>query len=106
MTQLWADAPRVRLIVALTAAVLIAIFLVLWRARRSARQSRIAVVSSVLLAGWAVVTALLARRGFFQPPDLYSPPPVGIARVWRSPCSLSACSYLHHCVAFSPISDI
>jgi hypothetical protein len=66
-------------IVALTAAVVIAIFLVLWRARRSARQSRIAVASAVVLAGWAVVTALLARRGFFQPPDLSSPPPVGIA---------------------------
>jgi hypothetical protein len=66
-------------IVALTASVVSAVFLVLWCARRSARQSRIAVVSSVVLAGWAVVTALLARRGFFQPPDLYSPPPVGIA---------------------------
>jgi hypothetical protein len=66
-------------IVALTAAVVVAIFLVLWRARSSPRQSRIAVVSAVVLAGWAVVTALLAQRGFFRPPDLYSPPLVGIA---------------------------
>jgi hypothetical protein len=66
-------------IVALTAAVVVAIFLVLWRARSFPRQSRIAVASAVVLAGWAVVTALLAQRGFFRPPDLYSPPPVGIA---------------------------
>jgi CDP-diglyceride synthetase len=65
--------------VALTAAVVVAIFLVLWRARRSPRQSRIAVASAVVLAGWAVVTTLLARRGFFQPSDLSSPPPVGMA---------------------------
>src|SRR5262245_48185696 len=66
-------------IAALTAAVVAAIFLVMWRARRSSRQSRIAVVSAVVLASWAVVTALLARRGFFRVPDSYSPPPVGIA---------------------------
>jgi hypothetical protein len=66
-------------IVALTAAVVVAIFLVLWRARSFPRQSRIAVASAVVLAGWAVVTALLAQRGFFRPADLYSPPPVGIA---------------------------
>src|SRR5215813_2366313 len=66
-------------IVALTAAVVIAIFLVLWRARTSTRQSPIAVVSAVTLALWALVTALLARAGFYQPPDVYSPPPVGIA---------------------------
>jgi hypothetical protein len=66
-------------IVALTAAVVIAIFLVLWRARTSTRQSPIAVVSAVTLAGWALVTAVLAWRGFYQPPDLYSPPRVGIA---------------------------
>jgi hypothetical protein len=66
-------------IVGLTAAVVVAIFLVLWRARSSPRQSRTAVVSAVVLASWAVVTALLAQRGFFRPPDLSSPPPVGIA---------------------------
>jgi len=66
-------------IVALTAAVVVAIFLVLWRARSSPRQSRIAVASAVVLAGWAVVTTLLARRGSFQPPDLSSPPPIAIA---------------------------
>ena len=67
------------IIIALTVAVVIAIFLVLWRARTSARQSRIAVASAVILAAWATGAATLARRGSFQPPDLYSPPPVGIA---------------------------
>jgi hypothetical protein len=67
------------IVVTLTAAVVIAIFLVLWRSRTTISQSRIAIVSVVVLAGWAVGTAMLARRGFFQPPDLHSPPPVGIA---------------------------
>ncbi len=66
------------LILALTATVVVAIFLVLWRERASARESRIAVVSGVVLAAWAIVTTMLARRGFFQPPDLTSVPPVGI----------------------------
>jgi hypothetical protein len=66
------------LILALTAAVVVAIFLVLWRERTSARESRIAVVSGAVLTAWAVVTTMLARRGFFQPPDLTSVPPVGI----------------------------
>jgi len=66
-------------LVALTAAVVLAIFLVLWGARTSPGQSWIAVVSAVILAGWAFVTALLAAGGSFRPPDEYSPPPVGIA---------------------------
>jgi hypothetical protein len=66
-------------IVTLTAAVVSAIVLVLWRARTSARQTPIVVVSAVTLGAWAFGTAQLARRGFYQPPDLYSPPPVGIA---------------------------
>jgi hypothetical protein len=65
-------------VLALTAAVVVAIFLVLWRERTSARQSWIAVASGVVLAVWAIVATLLARRGFFQPPDLTSPPPIGI----------------------------
>ncbi len=66
------------LILALTAAVVIGIFLVMWRERTSARESRIAVISGVVLTVWAVVTTLLARRGFYEPPDLTSPPPIGI----------------------------
>jgi hypothetical protein len=66
-------------IVAMTTAVVIAIFLVMWRTRSSPRQSRTAVISALVLASWAVVTALVAERGFFRPSDLYSPPPVGVA---------------------------
>jgi hypothetical protein len=66
------------LILALTVAVVTGIFLVLWRERTSARQSWIALVSGVALAVWAILTTMLARRGVFQPPDLTSPPPIGI----------------------------
>jgi hypothetical protein len=55
------------LILALTAAVVVAIVLVMWNERTSTRQSRIAVVSGVVLAAWAIVTAMLARRGFLEP---------------------------------------
>jgi hypothetical protein len=68
-------------ILALTAAVVIAIFLVLWRERGSAHQAWIAIVSGVVLATWATVTTMLARRGFFQPPDPYSLPPIGITLI-------------------------
>jgi hypothetical protein len=66
------------LILALTAAVVIGIFLVMWRERTSARESRIALIGGVVLAAWAIVTTMLARRGVYQPPDLTSPPPIGI----------------------------
>jgi hypothetical protein len=63
---------------ALTAAVVVAIFLVLWRERTSARESRIAVASGVVLAAWAIVAAMLARRGFLEQRDPSSVPPIGI----------------------------
>jgi hypothetical protein len=66
------------IILGLTAAVVIGIFLVMWRERTSARESRIAVISGVVLTAWAIVTTMLARRGFYQPPDLTSPPHTGI----------------------------
>jgi hypothetical protein len=65
-------------VLALTAAVIVAIFLVLWAERTSARESRIAVASGVVLAAWAIVAATLARRGFFEPPGPNSLPPIGI----------------------------
>jgi hypothetical protein len=67
------------IIVTLTASVVLAIFVVLWRARRTLAQSGVAVVSAVVLAAWALGAGTLARRGFFVPPDSHSPPPVGIA---------------------------
>jgi hypothetical protein len=69
------------LIMGLTAAVVIAVFLVLWRESTSSRQSWIALLSGVGLATWATVTTMLARRGVFQPPDPYSAPPIGFALV-------------------------
>jgi hypothetical protein len=66
------------LVLALTAAVVIAIFAVLWRERTSARQTWVAAVSGIVLAAWAIVTTMLARRGVYQPHDPDSPPPVGI----------------------------
>jgi hypothetical protein len=69
------------LLLGLTAAVVIAIFLVLWRERTSARQSRVAVVSLVVLATWAIFTTMLARRGFYRPPHPDSLPPIGITLV-------------------------
>ena len=53
----------------------------LWRERTSARQSWIAIVSGVVLATWAIVTTMLARRGVFQPPDPYSFPPIAITLI-------------------------
>ena len=69
----------VMLILATTAAVVVAITLVLWRERTSPRESLVAVTSGVVLAGWAIVTAMLARRGVYLQPDQVSRPPVGIA---------------------------
>ncbi len=67
------------IIVGETVAVVIAMFLVLWRARTTAHQSRVAVVSGLALAAWALGTATLAQRGSFELRDVHGPPPVGIA---------------------------
>ena len=66
------------LILVTTAAVVIAIFLVMWRERTSARDSWVALVSGSVLVAWAIVTSLLARRGFFLQTDPDSPPAIGI----------------------------
>jgi hypothetical protein len=66
------------LIVGPTAIVVVAIFMVLWHERTSSRQSRVAIISGIVLAGWAIAAAVLAARGFFRPPDTQSPPPIGI----------------------------
>jgi hypothetical protein len=65
-------------VVAPTAIVVAALFIVMWRERRSGREAMIAVVSGCMLALWAVVESALARQGFFQPPDVQSVPPIGI----------------------------
>ena len=66
------------LILAITASVVVAIFLVLWREGTSARDSRVAAVSGIVLAAWATLTAVLARRGFFLQTDTDRLPPVGV----------------------------
>lgn len=60
-----------------TAAVVVAICVILWRARTSERDGRVAVVASGTLIAWGAITAVLAYRGFFQPPTAQSFPPVG-----------------------------
>jgi hypothetical protein len=65
-------------VLALTASVVVAIFLVLWRERTSARDSWIAIASGVVLAAWAIVATMLAWRGFFEQRDPNSVPPIGI----------------------------
>jgi hypothetical protein len=60
-----------------TGLVVIALFLVLWKARRTLRQSVIAVAGGIVLVVWATGAALLAQRGFFRQPDATSAPPIG-----------------------------
>jgi len=60
-----------------TALVVVALFAVLWRERTSRRDARVAIASGMVLAVWAVVTIVLARRGLFQPPAGARVPPVG-----------------------------
>jgi hypothetical protein len=69
------------LILTTTLAVVVALFLVMWRERTSARTSRVALVSGGVLAGWAAITIVLASRGLFVQPDVRSVPPVGIALI-------------------------
>jgi hypothetical protein len=60
------------------AAVIVAIFLILWRECDSARQFYVAIISVIVLVVWAVVAATLAYRGYLRPPDAQSAPPIGI----------------------------
>src|SRR2546430_17414 len=67
-----------RLVVVPTAAVVVAMFAVMWRERSSTRTAFVAVIAGAVLAAWAALTVVLALRGFYMPPDTRSPPPVGI----------------------------
>jgi hypothetical protein len=71
----------VALVVIPTAMVVIAFFAIMWRERTSPRSAWIVVLSGLVLAAWAITTAVLAASGFYQPPDIHSPPPVGIQLV-------------------------
>lgn len=81
------------LVVIPTALVVIALFAILWRERTSPRSAWIAGLSGLALAAWAISTALLASSGSYQPPDIHSPPPVGIQLVIAL-ATLSACLWL------------
>jgi len=69
------------IILGLTATVVLAIFLVLWRERTSSRQSRVALASGAGLTAWATVATMLARRGFFLQSDPHRLPPLGITLI-------------------------
>ncbi|MGA3093270.1 MAG: hypothetical protein ABSD75_32145 [Terriglobales bacterium] len=64
-----------------SAVVVIAISVMLWRARNSKREGQVAIVASTALALWSIATAVLAHRGVFQPQTAESIPPIGIALV-------------------------
>jgi hypothetical protein len=65
-------------IVVPTAAVVAALFAVMWLERGSRRDAWVAVVAGTVLAVWAVVMMLLAVRNAFVQPDAQTAPPVGI----------------------------
>jgi hypothetical protein len=83
----------VALVVIPTAFVVIALFAVLWWERTSPRSAWIASLSGLVLAAWAIATAVLASSGAYQPPDPRSPPPVGIQLV-TGLAILAACLWL------------
>jgi hypothetical protein len=60
-----------------TALVVVALFAVLWRERTSSHDTRLAIASGIVLAVWAIATAVLARRGAFRLPAGARMPPVG-----------------------------
>jgi hypothetical protein len=66
------------LVVVPTAAVVLALFVVMWLERRSSREGWVAIAVGAVLAVWAVVAGTLAARGVFIQPDAQTTPPVGI----------------------------
>src|SRR5215831_6255240 len=66
------------LLMATAAAVVVGLFVVLWRERTSKRSAVVAVVSGLVLAAWATASTVLARRGAFLQVGRQFPP-VGIA---------------------------
>lgn len=61
-----------------TAIVVAALSAALWRERTSVREGRVALLAGVALLLWAIVAAVLAYRGVFQPKDAESAPPIGV----------------------------
>jgi hypothetical protein len=48
----------------------------MWWARRSQPEARVAIVTGIVLAFWAITATVLARRGAFLQRDPYSVPPI------------------------------
>jgi hypothetical protein len=69
------------LILVPTVAVVVAMFLVMWHERTSARDTWIAIAGGVVLAAWATNNTLLAARGVFFQPDGKTIPPVALALI-------------------------
>ena len=67
------------LIVGPTVLVVVALFLVMWRECRSAREAAVAGIAGAVLAGSAILTVMLAARGVFLQPDTATTPPIGVA---------------------------
>jgi hypothetical protein len=66
------------LVVVPTSAVVVALFIVMWREHRTSREARVAIAVGTVLAVWAVLAGTLAWRGAFVQPDAQTTPPVGI----------------------------
>jgi hypothetical protein len=58
--------------------VVLALFAVMWRERRSPNEGQVAIVAGSVLTIWAAFTSVLALRGAFIQPDADTTPPVGI----------------------------
>jgi hypothetical protein len=69
------------LVVVPTALVVVAMFWMMWRRRTTPSGAWVAILSGVVLAGWAVATAILANRGVYLPPATPSVPPIGLQLV-------------------------
>jgi hypothetical protein len=59
-----------------TAAVVVALFLVMRWARPSQPEAKVAIVARIRLAFWAITATVLACRGAFLQCDPYSVPPI------------------------------
>ena len=53
------------LIVGPMGAVVVALFLVMWRERESPSEAEVAVIAGTVVLVWAILTAVLAARSFY-----------------------------------------
>jgi hypothetical protein len=67
------------LVLAPTAAVVVAMWFVMWAARTAPVTTRAAILAGIALTVWAVTVIVLGLRGAFVQPDSQSIPPIGLA---------------------------